>query len=220
MNVHHNICGVIIVVLVGVSLTWSCFGTTDNQEGRSRDYESYQIGAYINGVEYHESEYRIFGQTSEYYGFSFSRKDSLVMIRTYTGYRVWRPFKGNEHYDWEVVMVLDSTSYTPGDTYSFCGKICPSDVFAHLDFMKGDRDLFEPLPFIACSFIKTPVYENRDNPFIATEGEITIGGFDKGGFNADTIFFSLKAEDKDGTILDIKDGYCKKFYDPFGLYMH
>ena len=142
------------------------------------------------------------------------------MICTYNGSHFWKPFKGNESYIWEVVIVLDSTSYTPGDTYSFCGKTCPWDVFAYSDFMKGDFDLFEPLPFIACSFIKTPVYENRDNPFIATEGEITIGGFDKGGFNADTIFFALKAEDKDGNILDIKDGYCKKFYDPFGLFPH
>ena len=48
---------------------------------------------------------------------------------------------------------------------------------------------------------------------------ISIGGFDEYGRNEDTIFFNLKAEDDNGDTIDIKDGYCKRFYDPYNQFI-
>ena len=207
-----------LIILPSCSKMWNGW----KKQGWEKGYDSYQIGAYINGVEFHETPGSLFTGIINYCGFRIIHKDSLIMIENVRGNRFWTNYNSNYNrnavvYDWEVAIVLDSASYTPGDTYSFCGKICPLLATSSIDFLRGEFDLFEPLPFIACSFIQTPVYENRDNPFVATEGEITIGSFDENGKNADTIFFDLKAEDKDGNVLDIKEGYCKSFYDPNNL---
>ena len=209
----HN---VLILALAGLLLTWSCFGSLDNPKGWDKDFDAYQIGAYINGEEFHESRNSVLSGKYNYCGFWRSHRDSLIMIRLLTGNRCWMNSKGQKVYNWEVILILNKSSYIPGSTYSFCGRYSDATHCSTV-FERREFDFFEPLPFVMCYFVNNPFYENRDNPFIVTEGEITIGSFDEYDLNADTIFFNLKAEDKNGIILDIKDGYCKKFDDPYGL---
>lgn len=210
----HN---VLILALAGLLLTWSCFGSLDSQKGWDKDFDAYQIGAYINGEEFHESRNSLLSSRYNYYGFDLSHKDSLIMIRLVTGNRFWMNSKGQTVYDWTIVLVIDESSYIPGSTYFFSDRYADG-THCLLAFGRREFDLFEPLPFVMCYFVNNPFYENRDNPFIVTEGKITIGSFDEYDMNADTIYFDLKAEDKNGNILDIKNGYCKKFYDPDGLW--
>lgn len=214
-----NLRSLIILILAGLLLTWSCFGFANSQEGWDKDYDSYRIGAYINGTECHENAHSIFDRAlNNYNGFKYYQKDSLVMIINRTGDWRWTDPQGNKLYSWEVCIVLDKSSFKPGNTYSFSGRFA-DNMTSFFAFERGEFDVFEPLPFITCYFIKTPLYENRSNPFIATEGEISIGGFDEYGRNEDTIFFNLKVEDDNGDTIDIKDGYCKRFYDPYNQFI-
>ena len=199
----------LLLAIVVTMLPQSCKKLTYPYQTRwEKNYDSYQIGAYINGKEFHEAPPRRFSFNSPETmtcGFSYYDEDSLVIITDSFSYNcLWMDAKGKDFYECRIYIKLDKFSYKPNDTYHFnCTTY--QDNF---NLFRGQYKYFEDLPLVLGYFKKQPYYEPY---FFVTEGEISIGAFDDDGHNIDSVHFNLKAEDENGNVIVVKHGYCKKY---------
>ena len=210
MRTHLNIQRLFVFAFSVAILASSC-SKYPYQTRWKKDYDSYQIGAYINGKEFHEAPRHKYFAPYEpetiHCGFRYYEKDSLVMIEdVFSSHCPWMDAKGKEFYDWGFYMIIDKSSYKPNDTYSFNSSRTDPDYYTL--FFRGEYECFEDLPLVVGSFKKRPYYEPL---FFVTEGEISFGSFDEDGRNKDAVHFNLKAEDEDGNVIVVKHGYCKKY---------
>ena len=195
-----------IIAMIGFS---SCIELLQSFQKWNKDYYSYQFGAYINGKEFHNSWIGLFhGPNDLEFGFRKHERDSLIMISIFSGGYLWVDENDKNRYDLDIVVALKSSSYTPGDTYFFDGRRADK----HFDvghFIRGEYETLEPFPYVACTIFIPPRENNKT--LIATEGQITIGEFDADGHNLDTVYFNFRAEDEDGNVLVVENGYCKQY---------
>ena len=190
----------LVLVICGMILIGSCNDPCVSK-GWDKDYYDYQLGAYINGIEYHE--WRSFFYPVDM-GFYMMQRDSLLLISPAPDLH----FKcQKDEYYCDIIIIVNNSTYKAGDTYSFNRTVWEYDYFN--EFRRGKYELFGNLPFVIAAFTKSPPYENVS--FISTDGVITLGAFDEDGHNSDVIRFSLKAEDEYGNSLKVEDGYCKKY---------
>ena len=191
----------LVWVICGMILIGSC-NEPDAFKGWDKDYEDYQLGAYINGIEYHES--RSFFHPVDI-GFYMMQRDSLLLIRPAADLH----FKcQKDEYFCDIMIIVNNSTYKAGETYSFNRTVWEYDYFN--EFRRGKYEIFGNLPFVIAAITKSPPYENVS--FVSTDGEIILGAFDKDGHNSDVIRFSLKAEDENGNSLKVEGGYCKKYH--------
>ena len=187
-----------------------------------RNYYSYQKGAYINGVEHHEKDdwtavqYIFAGQN--YCGFSLEGKNGV--IKTYNSmsslYDVW--WSGpddNNSYTINIWVYADSISFKPGVTYSF--KV-PDGGYSDWDKPFYNGSGFESLPIVVGYMTK-----GNNDVYDITDGQITFGafritssgnskyGFYYGGRNEDRVSFSFTAENSEGKVLIVENGYVNKY---------
>lgn len=192
--------------------------------GWERDYYSYQKGAYINGVQHHEkydwnaSVFVFSGKN--HCGFSLDGRNNLVRARSSmsTLYNVWWSGPNdNNNYTINLWVYADSSSFKPGTSYSF--KMPEDTVYiSDLDKAFNSGSGLESFP-VAVGYMA----KGHDDFYTITEGLITFGAFritnsdyDKSGFyysgyNEERVSFCFTAENSEGKIITVEDGYINKY---------
>ena len=187
--------------------------------GWERDYYSYQIGAYINGVEHHEkADYHIMEIPGLFFertdcGFYLCGCDSIVRINSFTSSSYeWWSSPDHHQYGMFIEVFVDSASFKPGASFVFDTTSVSNyngDLYRDWENLKES----DGLPFVIGTMSKGNVI------YTIVDGEITFGSFTKDseeeyrghhyyyGSNKDRVTFNFIAENSDGQILIIEDGY-------------
>ena len=185
-----------------------------------RDYYTYQKGARINGVEYHEkydwgAAQLIFGGRPSC-GFNLEGKNGYVKIyenMSYLYHDWWAGPDGKDVYTIEFLVYADSTTFKPGKSYSFNVPVDGYDYNGWNKAFKGEGE-FNYLPIVLGRMTR-----NGDSVYTIIDGQITFGAFRIGtagynysaGHNEDRVCFCFNAENSDGDVLIVEDGYVNRF---------
>lgn len=208
----------IVLIALGVS---SCAKT--ESWTWERDYYTYQKGARINGVEYHEkydwgAAQLVFGGKT-YCGFNLEGKNDFVKIYEHMSALYddwWAGPNGKDVYTIEFLVYADSTTFKPGKSYSFTVPVDGYDYNGWDKAFKGEGE-FNFLPIVLGRITR-----NGDSVYTIIDGQITFGAFriDTSGYsgtvyyyaghNEDRVCFCFTAENSDGDVLTVEDGYVNK----------
>ena len=175
-----------------------------------RDYYGYQIGAYINGVEYHE--YRHWSTILSRYGsdLGFSREYSANRDTVRVYWQGWRraffskPNESGISYCLIFAFVSDTEYFSSTNPIFFHG--CDEDVYPYVYPSVNNPDVFKS----GIAVVNGGLIRVDDEVFYRIkEGNITFGEFDDDSFlNKDKVTFEFTAENDNGDVLEVKDGYC------------
>ena len=203
----------LILAVVVLFLPLSCLGLlspSPKPSGWDKDYYDYQIGAIINGKEYHEAPEEQgwwFDVVSDACGFTCEKYDSLYFIsNTMTGIYEFTDSINNESYDLAVEIITDSASFIANKNFFFNGIV--REFHWDQALYNGEYEKLETLPIVWGVFTNTSVKGYRG--YLIKEGSISTGSFFNGR-NAETIFFDFLAEDEKGEVIEVKKGYCKQY---------
>jgi len=219
---HHKLFllpTAIVLISLGVS---SC--TKTEPWTWERDYYTYQKGARINGVEYHEkydlnAAQLIFGGKT-YCGFTREGRNGFVKIyenmsALYDDW--WAGPDCKDVFTIEFLVYADSTTFKPGTTYSFNVPVDGYDYNGWDKAFKGEGE-FNYLPIVLGRMTR-----NGDSVYTIIDGQITFGAFRIGtsgysrtvyyyaGQNEDRVCFCFTAENSEGDVLIVEDGYVNRF---------
>lgn len=211
---HHKLFllpAAIVLISLGVS---SC--TKTEPWTWERDYYTYQKGARINGVEYHEkydwdSWQFWFGGKSIYCGFSLKGGDGIVMLMNNESWCYqswWSGQKGKDTYEMSYIICADSSSFKPGETFHFATS---DEIVVWGETQNIERD---KLPIVK-GHVST-IEDSKE--YVITDGYISFGDFvlhkysnRYSGQNLDRVIFSFSAISNDGETLQVEDGYYNRY---------
>jgi len=202
---------IVIVIFVIMLVYCSCCG---KWSGWDKDYYDYQVGAYINGQECHESRHQFLAP---------ARKSGVLRIRRngfFFFYYLMEHFclEENSFSEYvfypEIVIIVDTADYHPGITYSFNNQDRVDDgMWRNRFYGSNEYDLDSNVPIIWGRVVKLQrdqVYYKGVVYFIK-EGSITLGEFDEQGCNIDPIHFQFAAESLNGKTITASDGYINRY---------
>jgi hypothetical protein len=203
---------IVLFFLVGfVSSLSSCIeGVNVANKG---EYNDYNVGMYINGVEYHEKIRSLFSPPVRC-GFSASTRanSNLIFIQgAYSDLGTNNKAEFNNTYGFCISMCVDSAQYNPTTKYHFSQStlsdldlqnIFQSDSLERLDSSIVIGDL-EDQDYVVYT-IKDGWILLGDNSLIVDDGWYIYYGFK-------CAYFEFYAESEDGIGISVTDGFCKYF---------
>ena len=180
LNVKYNIS----LAIVLIATLWSCI-STPLPEKWDKDYYSYHVGAYVNGVEYHEPQkYQttIFAK-SHTVGFHYVKRDNWFYFSQVDPLYLSSSPDGKGVSIWTITASFDSESYDPKKQYSFTTDNLNDYDEWFVDTIGGrlyDGNKQEiDAPWCLC------LISYKDKDYVSKDGWISFGEF-KSGSNAET----------------------------------
>ena len=207
--ISFNLIKKTFIVIGILAFLSSCCKAPDKWD---KDYYDYHIGAYINGVEFHEYSYFKIAGPSRWFGFVRSFKENWVYLSFLSNdpYIASKPHS-HELYCLSITVAIDSAFYRPGQPFCFDNQvfeshknieICPTGEIFDLvtrEYISG--------PWCVCYLHN----EEDDEEFIAVDGWISFGEFSQGNLNSEMIRFECSAVNEKGDTLHITNGFVNKF---------
>ena len=206
---HHKLF-LLLTAIVLISLGVSSCAKTEPWTWE-RDYYTYQKGARINGVEYHEKydwnvAQLIFGG-AQYCGFIRQEQNGFVRAQDSesSNYEFWWAGPNIDVYGIRIWVYADSATFKPGSSFYFHE---PEEGYDY----KGWEDAFDGAAVFKYLPIAVGYIARGYNDFYAiTNGQITFGSFNLGGLNDEQVCFCFTAENPKGNIITVEDGYINKY---------
>ena len=202
-----------IAILLTATL-WSCI-SIPLPEKWDKDYYSYHVGAYINGVEYHEPQIyqtTVFAK-SHSVGYHCIKKDNWFFISQVDPYLFLSSSPDGKGVSiWDITASFDAESYDPNKQYSFTTDNLDDYDEWHVNstglLYDGNKQEIDA-PWCLC------LISYEDKYYVSKDGWISFGEFENGS-NAGTIHFECTAVSEEGDTLHITNGYigryCEKCY--------
>ena len=200
-----------ILLIIGLfAFISSCCKVPDKWD---KDYYDYHIGAYINGVEYHEYSYFKIAGPSRWFGFVRSFKEDWVYLSFLSNdsYIASKPHSPGL-YLLSITVAIDSASYNQSGQ-SICFDNHVFEAHKNIEIIHTgeifDLDAREYIsgPWCVCSLHD----EEDDEDYIAVDGWISFGEFSQGNINSEVVRFECSAVNEKGDTLHITNGFVNKF---------
>lgn len=197
-----------------VLMLTGCVKFPKESENWDKDYYDYHIGAYIDGVEYHEltrNTIQLLFTPSLEYGFSYLKYPDYNLVR-FAPLRerclfVSSPKNSNcltlKLYIWVDYVSFDNLIFPA--VFSFEGKNAEDyqSFYSSLYSQKSEK------LFFVYGAIRRD--DNPENWYFAQEGYISIGGFEENGNNDEIVTFEFTAKNNKGEVIEVKQGYINKY---------
>jgi hypothetical protein len=202
-------------------------------EKEYKGYDSYDVGAFINGVEYHESSSSSFDQKLCDFGIVAQVfRDTIVVFRTPTNCLLMA--KNHPGYELRLVFVTDSLFFAANNKeISFNTYIDECNLWLNKADNPQRYGEFEQLPLVYGAIEKRinvyhkelGYYQTHYIPYVIQEGWVKMNRFvpvygdllyvydNLYNFyvNADKITFECTAKSEGGDILEVKQGYFSRY---------
>jgi len=192
-----------ILLLVGIIIVLSCSKTPAKW---TKDYYDYQMGAIINGEEFHEAYQFLLGPYGKEYGFQMYylsiEGNNMVCVSWKGGDRYFysNPKKKGLSYSFHFDIFYD-IEINDASCLNFIGL---ADTVNTYNIWRYPDSFYHGIPLVQGSLW------GDENYYQIIEGSIDLGRF-RNDVNIDQVSFNFIAESDSGERLVVEDGYCKAY---------
>lgn len=208
---HRRISHTILPPLVGIALVLSsCYEGINvaNKDG----YDDYNVGMYINGVEYHEKIRGIFSPPINC-GFCASTKSKSKVIFIEGGYRdlgTNNKAEIDNTYGFVITMCVDSAQYNPATKYHFMQSALSKQDLYNMFFHNFSLERLD-----SCIVIGTVrdqdyvTYNIKDGWLLLGDNSLIVQYEEDAYYRYQCALFEFYAESEEGKGLNVTNGFCK-----------
>ena len=202
IRINHTI----IFFLVGIVLVLSsCKKVVANKGG----YDDYNVGMYINGVEYHEKIRSLFSPPIRCGFIASTRSDSKVIFidGAYGDLGTNNKVEKYNTYGFGITMCVDSARYNSSTKYYFL-----QSGLSNLDLHKiyeGKERLDSCILIGDVEDQDRVVYTIKDGWLLLGDNSLIVQYEEEAYYRYQCALFEFYAESEDGKGLNVTNGFCK-----------
>lgn len=210
--VYMNAFAKIMTIIAGIIIIVSCIKTPPDKW--TKDYYAYQMGAIINGQEFHEARDYYYGSSYGFLKIEIVGKDSsTVWYVSWDG--VGKAFYSNPRKNGSFYYFHFHLLFVKELNKDLCLSFLALPQDLEFNVILSSDSLYCGIPLVQGDLV------NNLSHYQIKEGTIKLGAFnstDNGWpVNSDTVTFSFIAENDSGERLVVENGYCKA-YSLLGVY--
>lgn len=198
-----------LIFFVGLVLLLS---SCENNATNKKDFSDYDVGMFINGIEFHMHPLSLFS-APRWCGFkaeSFFNSSSFIIIGQH------RDIGSNKSVDtffMRMVMLIDSTRYDPTIKYFFSNTACLEDDLYNA--YEEKEHVVDPILIGYMRDQNNIEYTIKEGWLLLGENQCIYSSPVYGGYYYDFLYcfhcakFDFIAESSSGETLIVTNGYCK-----------
>ena len=197
-----------ILIAIGLLFILSSCCKYEVKRKWDMDYYAYHMGAYINGIEFHEPSAKLFGPKRST-GFHMQKEDNMIYLNSEWHHVTLSDVNHDNGYGLVIMVAMDSSSFCPGIRYALTDSV-DYDGDVSMDPSSGRvYDDISGQP-ITCPYSLLYLFDG-DGFYFAKDGWISFGEFSMDGTNSEMVLFECSAVNEKGDTLHVKDGFINKY---------